>query len=236
VTRGSLADTFELYRRAFARAATLFGRNPVLIVPVLATVGVQGFWPVLAPLGFLGGIAMVLLESMCWSALLATTGDTIRTGRVNVVDVRAGFLAYLGDVLNVRFVLWLLTLVLGLTPPSPLHVLVPVAVFVFFNAVPELIYLGRHGTGALLAASYRFMSENWIEWAPPNVLLVFAMGAVVVFGFPLLVALTGPGIAQVALLAVLASLLAIGMLVRGLLFLDLTQSSRRARSFQRRAS
>lgn len=229
-----LRDTLALYRNVFARGARLFGRNPVLVVPVFATLGVQTLWPMLARLGFLGGIAMVILESMCWSALLAATGDAIRSGRVTMEDVQAGFLSHLGDVLNVRFVLWLLTWALAMTPP-PFQLLVVVALFVFLNAVPELISLGRLGTAQLLGASYRFMGENWIEWAPPNVALVVAMAAVPVVIVPL-VAPLGAGFAAGLTLGALASLLAFGLLVRGLLFLELTQSSRRARAFRRTAS
>ena len=109
-------DTLAMYRDVFARGFALFGRNPVLVLPVLATLGVQVLWPVLAPLGMAGGIVMVVLESMCWSALLASTGDAIRTGRVTLADVRAGFLAHLGDVLNVRFVLWLVAWASGIAP------------------------------------------------------------------------------------------------------------------------
>lgn len=227
-------DTLALYRDVFARAVRLFGRNPVLVVPVLATLGVESLWPLLAWLGFLGGIVMVVLDSMCWSALLASTGDAIRTGRVTMADVRAGFVAYLGDVLNVRFVLWLARWALASTPPEA-QILVFVAGFVFLNAVPELIYLGRHGTFELLGASYRFMGENWIEWAPPNVVLVAVMVAVPVFGLPVLLPL-GESLATGIVLGVLAGLVAFGLLVRGLLFLDLTQTSRRARAFRRAAS
>lgn len=227
-------EALAMYRDVFARGLALFGRNPVLVLPVLATLGVRVLWPLLAPLGMAGGIVMVVLESMCWSALLACTGDAIRTGRVTLADVRAGFLAHLGDVLNVRFVLWLVAWALSATP-AEVQVLVAVAAFVFLNAVPELISLGRHGTAELLGASYRFMGENWIEWAPPNVALVVAMAAVPELVGPLLAPL-GDGLATGLVLGVLASLLAIGLLVRGLLFLELTQSSRRARAFRRASS
>jgi len=229
-----LGDTLAIYRDVFTRAIRLFARNPVLVVPVLATLGVQTLWPAVAWLGFLGGIVMVVLESMCWSALLASTGDAIRTGRVTAADVRAGFLAYLGDVLNVRFVLWLLWVVLIAAPP-PAQLFVKVGVFVFLNAVPELIYLGRYGTAELLGASYRFMGENWIEWAPPNIVLVAAMAAVPIGVLPLLLPL-GEGLASGLVLGMLSSLLALGLLVRGLLFLELTQAGRRARAFRRAAS
>jgi hypothetical protein len=234
VTGRWVRDTLALYRDVFARAVRLFGRNPVLVVPVLATLAIRGLWPLLAPLGFLGGIVMVVLDSMCWSALLASTGDAIRTGRVTLADVRAGFVAYLGDVLNVRFILWIASWALASTPPGA-QILVFIAGFVFLNAVPELIYLGRYGTVELLGASYRFMGENWIEWAPPNVVLFAAMVAVPAFLVRLVLPL-GESLALGLMLGVMAELVAFALLVRGLLFLELTQTSRRARAFRRAAS
>ena len=99
--------------------------------------------------------------------------------------------------------------------------------FVFLNAVPELVYLGRSGAAELLAESYRFIGANWIEWFPANLLIV---GVVLAVDFVLpdgplgLISAAGAGLVA-----------AYGWVVRGLLFLELTTSSRRAREFRRRA-
>jgi len=227
-------NTLLLYREIFGRAFGLFARNPVLVVPVLATLAVQTLAPLLAPFGIVGGIAMVILDSMCWSALLACTGDAIRTGRVTMGDVQAGFLAHLGDVLGVRFVLWVIVWGLSPTPPA-FQILAAVAVVVLLNAVPELISLARYGTLELLGASYRFMGENWIEWAPPNVVLFAALTAIPTLLIPALAPL-GWDLAMGIGLGVATSVVAYGLLVRGLLFLALTESGRRGRAFRNAAS
>jgi len=232
VTGGWLRDLLTVYRIAFTRGITLAVRNPVLIVPALACLYARMLLPLfLAPLGLVGGLVFVLVESTCWSAMLACTGEVVRHGRVGMDDVRAGFTAYLGDVLNVRFALWLLALLLMALPPSPLTLIVRIAVFVFFNAVPELIYLGRYGTADLLAASYRFIGENWIEWFPATILMLVAAGGVVglVAGVPGV-------LGEVLLVLALGAVLGIGLTVRGVLFLELGQSSRRGRAFRRAVS
>jgi hypothetical protein len=99
---------------------------------------------------------------------------------------------------------------------------------VFFNAVPELIYLARHGAADLLVASYRFIGENWVEWFPANLLLL-----VIVLGTGLLVP-DGPFGLVSGFAAGLVTTYA--WIVRGLLFLELTTSSRRGREFKRRAA
>jgi hypothetical protein len=244
-----LRDTLGTYRRVFSLGGRLLLGNLVLVIPALACLVapvavVVVLTPFVAVFGSLGGVVAgvlgVLLESACWSALLACTGEVIRTRRLVLGDVRAGFVAYLGDVVNVRFVLWLITFVAAALP-GPLDVMIGLATFAFFNAVPELIYLGRYGTADLLAASYRFIGERWIEWFPMNAILLGLTVLLGVVGALVLAPVAGmtgrvPGGITVGLVVgVSAVMLAFAMLVRGLLFLELTESSRRARDFRRAA-
>jgi len=227
-----LRDLLTVYRLAFGRGTGLAVRNPVLIVPALACLYARLLLPpILAPLGLAGGLVFMLVESTCWSAMLACTGEVVRHGRVGMDDVRVGFTAYLGDVLNVRFALWLLMLALGAFAALPLTLVVLIAVFVFLNAVPELIYLGRHGTADLLAASYRFIGENWIEWFPAT-LLMLLVGREVLG----LVSRVPGALGEVLLVLVSGALLGVGLTVRGVLFLQLGESNRRARAFKRASS
>ncbi|MGH7857870.1 MAG: hypothetical protein ACREQY_11120, partial [Candidatus Binatia bacterium] len=99
--------------------------------------------------------------------------------------------------------------------------------FVLFNAVPELIYLGHHSLFELLRESYGFVTENWIEWFPLNLLLAG--------GFVLLLSVDLPGLLDVVRLGVLSLLLYYGMVVRGLLFLELYGTTRRGRAFRHRS-
>ena len=238
-----LRETAAMYGRSLGLAARLFPRNLMLIVPAFACL----FVPIvtmglLAPLAVLGqfgmllaGILSLLVQTACWSALLASTGEVIRSRRLVLADVRAGFVAYLGDVWNVRFVVWLIGFVsVGL--PGPIALMIWLAMFTFFNAVPELIYLGRYGTAELLAASYRFIGERWIEWFPLNALLFVMLIAVnaLVLRMGMQEGAQLPGDAAMAgALCITAIWLAFAMLVRGVLFLELTESSPRARAFRR---
>jgi hypothetical protein len=229
---GWLRDLLTVYRLAFGRGVTLAARNPILIVPALACLYARMLLPtVLAPLGLVGGLLFMLVESTCWSAMLACTGEVVRHGRVGMDDVRAGFTAYLGDVLNVRFALWLLALGLGMLQILPLTLVVGIAIALFLNAVPELIYLGRYGTADLLTASYRFIGENWIEWFPATLLMLVVGGGV------LGMVMNVPGVlGEVLLVLTLAALIGVGLTVRGVLFLELGESGRRARAFKRATS
>src|SRR5207253_5771774 len=182
---------------------------------------------VTAPLGVVGGLLLWLVMMACVGSWLSLVEQVIRSGRVRLGDVLSSFAAYLGELLAVGFLTSLLgrvaSVVLG--PFRFLAIVFGLAVLVFFNAVPELIYLGRHSAAELLVESYRFIGENWIEWFPATL----ALGAAVVA----VAALPG-GPFGVLGDAAAGVLLYFMMIVRGLLFLELASSSRRTREFRRR--
>ena len=228
---GWLDATAALYADVFRRGAVLALRNwAVGLIVLLYLAILTGVAVATAPFGIAGGLVQYLAQAACFSSGLSLVEQAIRSRRVTLADIPASFTAYLGDVMTVLFFLWLGSLALSMvlpTLPLPVLLLVWLAAFVFLNAVPELIYLGRHPAAEILVESYRFIGENWIEWFPPNVVL-----AVMLYGVASLPA--GPfGLAGTVLFGVA---LYFAMIVRGLLFLELASSSRRARAFRRRAA
>jgi hypothetical protein len=229
VPSGWLADTALLYGRVFRRGAEIAVRSWPLGVAVVAygvVIGVAG--ALVAPLGLVGGVLLWLLTVACMSSWLSLTAHAIRFGRVHPRDLLSGFGAYLSDLLTVFFLVWILRMVAAivLAPVQPLQIVFVLATVVFFNAVPELIYLGRHGPMELLVASYRFIGENWIEWFPANLALGLLLAGVV---------LSPVGDLWLVQLGASAVVVAYGMIVRGLLFQELMTGGRRARAFRRLA-
>jgi hypothetical protein len=224
-----LADTVALYARVFRRGGVLVARNWLLALAIAAALALLAAAELVAArLGLVGGLLWTLLVMACASSWLALVGQVIRVGRITPADVAGGFVAYLNDLLAVGFLLWGLRLLgeLALAPLPLLRIVFGLATTVFFNAVPELIYLGRFGAADLLVASYRFIGENWIEWFPANLGLGALLAVALALGFPLGVFATLP----------LGAALAYALVVRGLLFIELTASSRRARAFRRQAA
>jgi hypothetical protein len=227
-----LAVTIALYGRVGRRAAALMRRNWPVAGVLFVYSAVMSVATVLAlGLGIIGGLVVSALWAACVGSFLYLVEMIVRTGRVSGADLRRSAGAYLGDVLGVTFILWLLFTVAvpvlrGLPQGGAILLFVWLGVFVFFNAVPELIYLGHYSSVELLAQSYAFISENWIEWFPATLVLGALMAAVA--ALPLRGALGYVGLACIALLLTFA------MVVRGLLFLELHGSSRRARAFRHR--
>jgi len=233
-----LGDTTALYGRVFGRGAELTLRGwPIAVTVLLYTVLLQlaiGFAMQLGVVGGVGGIVsgvvMTIALAACVSSWLALVEQMLRAGKVTFAEVPASFGAYLGDLLAVGFLLFVLRMIAALVfAPFPfLQIVFALATFVFFNAVPELIYLARHGAADLLVASYRFIGDNWVEWIPANLVLVTI---VVATG---LVVPDGPYGVLSGFAAGLVMTYA--WIVRGLMFLELTTSSRRGREFKRRAA
>lgn len=234
-----LAATVKMYQRVASRAASLAVRNWPVLLSVFAygaiMMGASALLGVLASLGMAVGLlasfAMSLAFAACAASFLYLVEMIVRTNRVTFADFQRSFGVYLWDVMGVAFVLWIVlrfvTPALATLPQAGLLLLaLNVLILVFGNAVPELIYLGHHSTLALLEESYRFVGENWIEWFPPNLLL---LGILVVLNAPLL-----EGAANLAQLGLTALFVYFAMVFRGLLFLELYGTSRRGRMFRYR--
>ena len=236
---GWFRDTLELYGRAFRRGAVLALRNwPVALVLLGFRVLRDLVDELLFPLagfgqfpGLVGGLLGYLVAVAFMSAWLFLVAEVIRSGRIRPRDWLAGFGAYFGDLLTVLFLVSLLAWVglMLVSSAPPLGIVLLLALFTFGNALPELVYLGRHPPASLLVESYRFIAENWIEWFPANILLLAC-----VVGVTELARAVVPPIGWLPLAALVNSLaLYFAMIVRGLLFLELAASSRRARAFKR---
>src|SRR5206468_3163758 len=143
---GWLRDTAALYARVFGRGAELALRNWWVGLVVIVYAVLLGMVAVVtAPLGLVGGLLRYLGLVACFSSWLALVAQVIQTGRIRLGDVPTSFATYFGDLLNVGFVLWGLQLIWTyvLAPVPFVQIVFGLAVFVFLNAVPDLVYAGR---------------------------------------------------------------------------------------------
>jgi len=230
---GWLATTLKLYGSVTRRAAKIALLNWPVLLSLFAYFAVMGAaMPVAFMLGVLGGFLLGFVWAACIASFLYLVERLVRQGRVSWDDFPRSFAPYFSDVIGVLFVLWILRTVLSLalmTNPQALLIsaIVELFVFVFFNAVPELVYLGHHSALELLSESYRFISDNWIEWFPPTLI-----AGVVLY---LLLSLPGEGPAALGRRALAALFVYFTMVLRGLLFEDLEGSTRRSRAFRYRS-
>lgn len=228
-----LTTTLAMYGRAFRRAGELTLRNwPVAGTTFAYALALAAAVAVGAQLGLVGGFLVSLVWAACVGSFLYLVEMIVRTGSVSWADFRRSFGVYLADVVGVTFVLWVVfaiaTPALRTIPQGPGIILgMNLVVAVLFNAVPELIYLGHYTALELLGESYRFIADNWIEWFPATLAMGIPLALVADVELPAALALVRP--------ALLGLWVYFMMVARGLLFLELHGSSRRARDFRRRA-
>lgn len=232
--------TLRLYRSVLTRAVTLTGRNWPVCASIFiywalmtgAEIGLAAFGLLYGPMGLVGGLLLSLLRAACCGSFLYLVEMMVRTTRVTLDDFKRSFTAYLNEVIGVMFILWMIAVVvqplaMSVEQGEVYLLCLNLLLLVFLNAVPELIYVGHATSLGLLSESYTFIGNNWIEWFPPTlvaVAVIYAIAQVPVFGL-------------LALLqeAVVYLLIYFTMVLRGLLFIELYESSARSRAFRYRA-
>jgi hypothetical protein len=224
--------TLKIYRKVFARAGGLAVRNWPVLASVFAYSAIMSVTATFAVLlGILGGFVLSLVWAACVSSFLYLVEMIVRTSKVTLDDFRRSFGTYLWDVVGITFVFWifftLATPAIAQLPQGFLILLfIQIAGFVVFNAVPELIYLGHYSSLALLQESYSFIAANWIEWFPANLVaagILYAIASV-----PL------GGVAAYVQTGLLGLVIYFTMVMRGLLFIELHDSTHRSRAFKYR--
>ena len=168
-----------LYARLAAKAIRLAVRGwPAALALLLYAVAFQLAGSLLGQLGIIGGFLTGFFIAFLISSYLHLLALVVAGRPIRFADVRESFGARFWDVVSVLFAIWILQYVLGALTAGAgergaiVMVLVALAMAVFFNPVPELIYLGqgRSRSFALLAESGRFISAHWPEWLGPNAL------------------------------------------------------------------
>ena len=185
----------------------------------------------------IGGIAVALASSACTSSFLYLIEQILRSGRADLGDFQRGFAAYLWEVVRISFLFWIAATLLramlsGQANAGLIQLCLTVAAYILFNVVPELIYQSHESGVGLVAASYRFIASNWIEWFPPNILaavvILWIVRAAGRLPLPAPLGMVVEGL-------VLGLLLVCLMVFRGLLFAELNSSTGRGRAFRYRA-
>jgi hypothetical protein len=170
----------KLYARLAPRAVRLAVRGwPAGLALLLYATVIQIARGLLAQLGMAGGFLLGFVVASLISSYLHLLSLAVADQRIRLTDLRESFGARFWDVVSVLFAVWVIQLGVELVTSSAgdhgriISVLVGLTMVVFFNAVPELIYLarGQFRSFALLMESGRFISAHWPEWLGPTALM-----------------------------------------------------------------
>lgn len=232
--------TLWIYQRSLKRACALAASNWILILaPLVYSVIFSVAIFFLLPLGFLGRLLLLLVGDACMSSGLHLIENILKTGKLDFHDFIRGFTVYLWEIVRISFILWIPMMVAGRVlaslPNGPLFFMfIQIAVYIFFNALPELIYQGRASGLELLGASYNFIVENWVEWFIPNILIGVG-GYALLSALPSLAGVLPHSLAVFVHVWLTGLFLTYFMVYRGALFAELHGSSRRGRIYRYRA-
>lgn len=220
----------RLYAGCMREALAAIGKNPwTLLLPGIVLYVRDWAARLAFSLGMLGGIVVTLATAALFSSYLHFVSELVRGGRITGRDLQRSFAAYLWPVVNVFFVVWIASLVLGLVTGgsaggAALAYAVWLVALVALNVVPEVIYLrGSHGGMETIGANLEFLKEQWIPWFAANVPVLAVLGVVATFvEMPIVGAL------------LVGAVLHVAMVFRGNLFRTLDRTSHRQRMFAQR--
>jgi hypothetical protein len=244
-----------LYKDVAIRAAKRAAQSWLAAVSIPVYAFAVGLAIVLtAPLGIIGGFIVGLVAAACFGAYLSMLASAIEGSPIRLADFKNGLRA-IWDVVSVFFALWIISLgvrmLRGMAGPNGAAVggVAALAIAIFFNVIPELIYQSRSRSFALLKESASFVMEHAFTWFPPNLVFAFVIlwaTETLDFSSPgeILVRLSQLGSAGGVLAFIggaawwKAPLLIVFvhyvMVFRGLLFRELGTGSSRMRAFRRR--
>jgi hypothetical protein len=248
----------RLYGREAVRALRYATRAwPVAFSLLLYAALLQLCAALVAPLGVLGGILMGFAAAACLSSYLHLLSQAVAGRAIKLGDFQESFGARFWDVVSVLFAFWVIDLVVGkvIAPQAGAKADIVVALFglamaVFFNPVPELLYQGSSRSFQLLMESGRFISKYGLEWLLPNVLAAAALMAPlgllhgpagqVILHVATILSPNNDGMGVYSLFARAPIYLQLPMLLfihwlmvfRGLLFGELTRGSARGRAIR----
>lgn len=229
--------TLWIYRRALVRSAQLVSINwKVIFAPLAYGVIISFSLIFFSWLPIVGAIAIALIIDACISSGLYLTENILNTRKASLHDFARGFGVYLWEVVRIFFILWIPMMVArSVLLPLPngwlFLLFIQMTLYIILNAVPELIYQSRASGLDLLAASYHFIAENWIEWLTPN--LAIAAGGYFLWDLLDVVVSRLPSPLQFFVIASsLGLFLTYFMLFRGILFAELNGSTPRSRVYR----
>jgi hypothetical protein len=204
-------------------------------------------------LGIVGGFLLSFVIAACFSSYLTLLADAVAGVPLRFAMLKSSFGARLWDVVSVMFAFWVISLatdvvVRGAGAKGPaIAAIVGITIAFFFNAVPELLYLGRSRSFELLMESGRFVMANPFAWFAPNLLfglvLLAPSGALLAIRHPGELVLALQGLASPTTVAAvlleqrlwavpLLFFLHFVMVFRGILFQELRSGSARMRAFR----
>jgi hypothetical protein len=172
----------KLYARLAGKAIRLALRGwPAAVVLPLYAALLQIAGGLLGSIGagVVGRLLLRVLIAFLASSYLTLLSLAVAGRKIGFADFRDSFLAHFWDVISVLAATWIIQFVVSRVTQdlgdrgTIIFILVDLTMVVFFNPVPEMIYLGQGQNRwfGLLMEAGRFITAHWPEWLAPSVVM-----------------------------------------------------------------
>lgn len=245
-----------LYTNLFVSKRTfyLFKRNWIIIFTGLIYTLISMFSYLIIGtifrgfLGIIGGILIFIISSALISNYLYLLYKIIEYEKVTLQDFKDGFkpffrkvvtIVIIGSLSSYLFNIILQPMLAGIFGYVTLNLVVNLSVIILLNALPESIYQKFYEPWETIVYSFNFIKENWLEWFTPNLLFVgiiylvtgVLINNIFITQFNFTVDLSPK---TIIIYIVGQVILSFYMIYRGVLFNELSTSTRRKRLFKRK--
>lgn len=239
-------DLYYINKESLTKTVQLLVKNwPIVftgiiysILSIIATT-IAGLFMTNFVLRLFARIVLYLGMSVIASNYLYLMFKIVKHGKFSLQDFKNGFTVYLRELWTVFFIIWVVSLLLGLiVTPFGLGSIVYLLGFILLNALPETIYQKHYSSPDNFTYAFNFIKENWLEWFLPNLAFFGIMFLTLrnmftnIFSFSFAF-ITGLSSGEILTSILALAILSFAMIYRGILFEILSTSTRRKRMFKR---
>lgn len=168
-------DFISVYKKAGSETIKTLTKAPILIVLPLIYSVVYGLVFILMTslsLGAAGrfmGLIVGLIEAAILSGYFSQLEEGISYKRLNLSNFSDGFTDYIFSIYFVRFIFYILSLLLGGILANPYIVLLS---FILLNPAGEAIYIRKTTGMDTFLYCIEYLKDNWYLWIPHVILFI----------------------------------------------------------------
>ena len=223
-------DFINVNRDSFKRAFKIFYDNPIFIIVNILFIFIYEnidylFFGFGAISSNIMGLIIYLLKAIIISGYMYLLKNLIFYNRLNLSSLSYGAKKYFSNVYIIMVIYWIFNRFAVLLIPTNLIRITKIIILFIFNPIYEVIYQREEYGANALSYTLRFIGENWYLWIIPIIITSPNLGiySVLKLNFNSIISTVIVGV-----------ILAFAILYRGIIFKELSTSTRRKRKYMGR--
>lgn len=230
-----IQDLYTINKEIIKKTLGAIGRYPSLMIVSFGALLFNQLVLFLAyNSGVLAGLVLLLGNGIIFAAVLSSLENVVRFKQFKLNRIHQGTKVYFRRAVIAMIIVEISIMILTLLGQmfGSIGTIATLAAmilgFIFFNPIPEMLYLSGYTEGDTFKKAIEFIRENWFEWFVFQVPVFFILYQAGSIG-----GITNPVIGSVIGFGVRGVVIPVIMVYRGFLYDFLSRSSRRKRMFKR---